>query len=318
MLILQQHEKSNISLEINTTSIAKLHPSADESTLLKELVAQFLVHDGYIETAKAFAAEVQTETAALGGTTTINGPAIEDDLDAMNRQRMFGMPLGAPVADQTIEIRTAILDGDIDKALKRTRAYYPQVLQDNSQIYFRLRCRKFVEMIRQSAELLEGPSAKRVKSANGHSSTNTEDGLDPDMELDEQLNGNDDWDQMETEEADNGLKYQDLLQDTLRYGQELRHEFKEDRSKVVRDTFRDIWSFYAYEDPRKSPVAHLLDPQGRVPVAEELNSAILGNHLGLGRLLWTDANWSSIAWQALIGRSRTSYSADGNSCGRHQ
>ena len=131
-------------------------------------------------------------------------------------------------------------------------------------------------MIRQSAELLDSPNSKRMKSANGHSTTNTDDELEPDMELDEQLNSSYDWDKMETEEADNGLKYQDLLQDTLRYGQELRHEFKDDRSKVVRDTFKDIWSFYAYEDPRKSPVAYLLDPQGRVPVAEELNSAILG------------------------------------------
>ena len=134
-------------------------------------------------------------------------------------------------------------------------------------------------MIRESAELLEGPSVKRGKRANGHSVPHIEDDLDPEMELDEQLNGGDDWDQMETEEADNGLRYQDLVQDTLRYGQELRHEFLEDRSNVVRETFKEIWSFYAYEDPRKSPVAHLLDPQGRVPVAEELNSAILGECL---------------------------------------
>ena len=175
-----------------------------------------------------------------------------------------------------LDIRTAILEGDIDKALKRTRAYYPQVLQDNTQVYFKLRCRKFLEMIRRSAELLEGPSSKGVKSANGHSTTMTDDDVDPNMELDDQLNCNDEWERMDTEGSDNGLKYQDLLQDTLRYGQELRHEFKEDRSRLVRDTLRDIWSFYAYEDPRKSPIAHLLDPQGRVPVAEELNSAILG------------------------------------------
>ena len=87
-LITCQSEKANILQEIRATSLATLHPSADESTLLKELVAQFLVHDGYIETAKAFAAEVQTETTALGGTAPINGPAVEDDLDASNRQRM--------------------------------------------------------------------------------------------------------------------------------------------------------------------------------------------------------------------------------------
>ena len=184
-------------------------------------------------------------------------------------------------ADRFLDIRTSILDGDIDKALKRTRAYYPQVLQDHSQIYFKLRCRKFLEMIRQGAELLDVPITKRNKSANGHSGTNTDDDFEPDMELDDPLNGSDDWDKMETEEAENGVKYQDLLQDTLRYGQELQTEFKDkdDPDKVVQETFRDIWSFFAYEDPRKSPVAHLLDPQGRVPVAEELNSAILGKSL---------------------------------------
>ena len=92
-------------------------------------------------------------------------------------------------------------------------------------------------MIRQSAELLENSNPKRMKSANGHSTSNTDDELGPDMELDDQPDGNDDWDEMETEETDNGLRYQDLLQDTLRYGQELQHEIKDDRSKVVRDTF---------------------------------------------------------------------------------
>ena len=84
-----QSEKSSVFGDIRATSVAKLHSTSDESVLMKELVAQYLVHDGYIETAKAFAAEVQTETTALGGTTTINGPAMEDDLDASNRQSML-------------------------------------------------------------------------------------------------------------------------------------------------------------------------------------------------------------------------------------
>ena len=165
-------------------------------------------------------------------------------------------------------------------------------------------------MIRQSAELLDRPVSKYMKSTNGHSTNNTDDELDPEMELDDQLNGSDDWDKMETEEADNGLIYQTLLQDTLRYGQELRHEFKDDRSKVVRDTFKDIWSFYAYEDPRKSPVAHLLDPQGRVPVAEELNSAILGKLSPISDPCRVSADACSISWQVLLRRGRTPCAAD--------
>lgn len=117
-----------------------------------------------------------------------------------------------------------------------------------------------------------------VRSMNGQSTGGgSDDEYDhPDMDLDDHVNNADDWDRMDTEEADKGLKYQDLLDSAVRYGQELRSEFKDDRSRRVEDAFKDIFSMFAYEDPRKSPTAHLLDPGGRVPVAEELNSEILG------------------------------------------
>ena len=38
----------------------------------------------------------------------------------------------------------------------------------------------------------------------------------------------------------------------------------------------DIFSLVAYSDPKRSVHGHYLDPAGRVAVAEELNSAILG------------------------------------------
>ena len=175
-------------------------------------------------------------------------------------------------ADCESEIRAAILEGDIDKALKRTNAYYPLVLRDNPQIYFRLRCRKFVEMMRQCAELHNGAPVKQSKPLNDH----TDDIFEQAMELDEPVHNGEDWDHMETEQADNGLKYQNLVGETLRYGQDLQYEFKDDRSVEIRDGLRDIFAMFAYEDPRKSTTAPLLDQSGRVPVAEELNSAILG------------------------------------------
>lgn len=159
------------------------------------------------------------------------------------------------------------MDGDIDKALKRTNAFYPQVLQDHSHVYFRLRCQKFVEMIRQTAELVGGSAAKPVKILNGRQE-------DSEMEVDDQKPELEDWDKMETEEADTSVKYQELLEDTLRYGQVLKQEFQDDPS--TESTFKEIFSLFMYEDPRKSPQAHLLDRASRVPVAEELNSTILG------------------------------------------
>ena len=60
-----------------------------ESSLVKELVAQFLQHEGYVESVKAFAEEVKLEANALKIGSGSSGGAFEvqEDVDAMNRQR---------------------------------------------------------------------------------------------------------------------------------------------------------------------------------------------------------------------------------------
>jgi hypothetical protein len=128
-------------------------------------------------------------------------------------------------------------------------------------------------MMRQCTELINGSPERRGKGVNGH----TDDVFEQAMELDDPVSAGDDWDRMETEEVDNGLKYQDQMDETLRYAQELKSEYKDDHSKEVKETLQDIFSLFAYQDPRRSPTAHLLDQSGRLPVAEELNSAILGS-----------------------------------------
>ena len=257
-------------------------------------MAQYLSHDGYVETARAFAGEVRAEAVNLRGSpeSKLEGYlSMEEDHDAMNRQRKLHAEYFKSLStNHASEIRTAILDGDIDKAIKLTHAFYPQVLQDNPEIHFRLRCRKFIEMMRQSTDLLDNSASKQTKgtTTNGHSTAVSDDGFEPDMDLDEPnttkdggYHNTDDWDRMDTEETlggDNwGLKYQTLLEVIIRYGQELKHEFRDDRSKYVADTFLDIFSMFSYPDPRKSPQGKLLESEQRVPVAEGLNSAILGN-----------------------------------------
>lgn len=268
-------ERQSIIDEVNAADVSNLHPTLNKDELCKALVAQYLSHDGYVETARAFASEVRAEATALRGSPELKLEgylSVEEDHDAVNRQ----------------QIRTAILDGNIDKAIELTNACYPHVLQENPQIYFKLRCRKFIEMMRQSTELLDNSTSKQTKSSttNGHSTAVSDDGFEPDMDLDDPIatkdsgqQNNDDWDRMDTEETiggDNwGLKYQTLLGVIIRYGQELKHEFKDDRSKHVTDTFTDIFSMFSYPDPRKSPQGKLLDSEQRVPVAEGLNSAIL-------------------------------------------
>lgn len=75
--------------EISTTSISSLHTHRDETSFLKELVAQFLAHDGFVETARIFAQEVRDESRALqfGNHAFQDELSTEEDLDASNRQR---------------------------------------------------------------------------------------------------------------------------------------------------------------------------------------------------------------------------------------
>ena len=85
----RQREREAISEAVISTSISNLHSQLDEHSFAKELVAQFFGHDGFVETAKAFADELQAESKALEPKTDGSHPnvSMEEDLDATNRQR---------------------------------------------------------------------------------------------------------------------------------------------------------------------------------------------------------------------------------------
>jgi Ran-binding protein 9/10 len=196
------------------------------------------------------------------------------------------------------EIRSSILEGDIDKAFKHTTAYYPQVLEDNPEIVFRLKCRKYVEMIRRCSELHNPTPVPNVisntfptkSSTNGHN-----DVFDEDMELDDDENENEDDDFSQMTNTSNGdaepeaeeeedefhnvptypARYDELLQEAMSYGQTLMREYR-DEKREYRKTLEDIFSLIAYDDAKSSVHGHLLETGGRVQVVEELNSAILG------------------------------------------
>lgn len=61
----------------------------NETELVQNLVLQFLQHDGYVETARAFAQDIQAQKVALNTdpNVKIDGLNIKDDEDANNRQR---------------------------------------------------------------------------------------------------------------------------------------------------------------------------------------------------------------------------------------
>jgi hypothetical protein len=81
-------EKALIRDEINTTTYPHVSPELPIDELIRELVLQFLHHDGYVETAKAFAEESRIEAQALGrGSKAGKSFEMQEDLDAVHRQR---------------------------------------------------------------------------------------------------------------------------------------------------------------------------------------------------------------------------------------
>lgn len=304
---LMKQEKNQLRDLISMTSVTHLQPPLDERELIQKLVAQYLAMDGYVETARAFAREVRDDAVALA-TGSGDGTAAPDlepveDMDAVNRQ----------------QIRAAILEGDIDRALKKTKAYYPSVLQDHENIFFKLKCRKYIEMIRRLSDLYvlqNAPSSSPAKKpgSNGHHHASDEFGdvFSHQMELDDQLqlsvassnghSGGGAADRMDTDLRPGAnipwnnksgglamvdaspLSYNELVQETLAYGQELNQLFKDDPRREVKKALEDTFSLIAYANPRDSPFAGLLEERERGPVAEELNSAILGTFLRHHRL----------------------------------
>ncbi|KAJ5895567.1 hypothetical protein N7495_007258 [Penicillium taxi] len=255
-------KKYKVHAQINATSADSLQPGLSESGLLQELVAQYLAHEGYDKAAREFATEIATENAALndGYTKPVNPSGLKKDLADINRNK----------------IRSAILDGNIDQALKSTKAYFPKVLGSHPKIHFHLRCRKFLEMMRRANDL--SPEKHSVTASNQPQSTSPE-VFDQEMELDGDGDG-DGWEGMDTEESDTRSQFNEAMAEVLKYGQKLQLDYPSDENGGDKKFLKAIFSLVAYPDPEKSMHGHHLSSKGRTLVAEELNSAIL---VSLGR-----------------------------------
>ena len=81
-----QDEKAAIQAEIARTKAES--NTANEDALIHQLVGQYLAHDGYVETARAFSDEILDEAKALANDENADLPyrAAVEDLDALNRQ----------------------------------------------------------------------------------------------------------------------------------------------------------------------------------------------------------------------------------------
>lgn len=131
-------------------------------------------------------------------------------------------------------------------------------------------------MLRHTAEILDLPNwdSSLKTTTNGQSSNGEKDASSHHMDIDDQqedINEN-----SEVDDSDKEQQYHESLQRVLEYGQELKSEFPDQKSFYYRNTFKELFSLFAYSDPRTSPMSHLFGESGALAVAEELNSVILG------------------------------------------
>ncbi|MBA7491038.1 hypothetical protein ES702_01583 [subsurface metagenome] len=251
-------EMDVVRQQIARTKTNSLHPGhKTEAAFTIDLVAQFLTHGGYVDTAKEFLAQVQSQNDDLEIISpTSHNPETED---ARPRQL----------------IRQAILKGDIDTALDVTDQYFPQVMSKFPQVIFQLKCRKFVELVAQAAEMSKtvNTDVKGKTQSNGNGSARPV--FDQQMEVDEEqqssVNGHG---KFPFQPSESNTEYDQITSEAIKYGCALKAEYGDkdsEQSKIL----HDIFSLMPYYNPSASQNGHLLEPSGRTKVAEELNAAIL-------------------------------------------
>lgn len=177
-------------------------------------------------------------------------------------------------------------------------------------------------MIRRCGELnaqcqaAQTQASKRsgTSATNKRNSTATEE-YDFEMELDEQLgvhNPPPSWDNKDQDdEQDDDADMEDkeaksarAIDETIAYGMELRTEFANDPRREVKRALEDTFALIAYPDARESMLAPLLEVAGRAPVAEELNSAILGRQQSVGLNSDLLLTHDSLSGKILFSRAR--------------
>ncbi|KAI9322578.1 hypothetical protein BX666DRAFT_1896447 [Dichotomocladium elegans] len=153
--------KIKVWKEINNNKLKTSKKHIKQSTAgLDELVMSYIVHHGYLQTAKALVKDITYVSGKEIDLPTKSSKVSKQDLDEADiRQRS--------------NIRSAIITGDIDHAIELVNQYYPTMFRPGGEfddLMFQLKCRKFVEMILQYSQVLPRISLEKHTLDNDHAS----------------------------------------------------------------------------------------------------------------------------------------------------
>jgi hypothetical protein len=248
-------------------SKAKAEPVTEEQAkgAINKLVLSYLAHHGYAKTARAF------QKQSLG---TSDAPTGDHDVD-MDGTGSSGGPLSF---DGDMELRTRIVNsvvaGDIDAALAETKTHYPTVLEaDEGLMLFKMRCRKFVELLLEAAEL-----RKRMKRE--EEADDDEMGMDVDddaVPLASPVTPRSKLVSFSPGRGSSKAQVEHALNQAIIYGQTLLNDYTSDKRPEVQSMFLRTVGIVAWPDPiaHGGVAAEVAGPEARVDLANELNQAIL-------------------------------------------
>jgi len=265
---------------------------------INDLVLAYLLHHGYARTARAFEAQ-SSARGGLKSSSTFASSSTTRVLDHDQIMDMDDVPKTAPAYMDDIDIRTriahAVLAGDIDTALSDTQTHFPRALDaDTGLLLFKLRCRKFVELVLEAAELKKRMRAEeaemKIEADGDHKRTLDGMGMDVDDDVDVSdaggMNGYGGGSPIEHKHKasftsysqpnlSGAARYGSALEDAVAYGQELQSDYK-DRPEV-RAIFKRTSVIVAFEDPLGAggDAAEVAGQAARVELATEVNQAIL-------------------------------------------
>jgi hypothetical protein len=266
---------------------------------INRLVLLYLAHHGYTKTTRAFQTQCEKQglldrrIARPSIPSSVEDFSMEIDGSSSSGGDIFDT-LGPGMREEDIELRTrianSVIAGDIDTALAETKRHYPAVLErEEGLMLFKLRCRKFVELMVEAAEI-----EKRIKSG-GDISEEDEwvDGMDVDDYISPppqtatngyggsaaiSIRGNRTAHAIsEGRRRSDKLDLENALQTALMYGQTLDSDYNSDRRPEVTSLFARVTTVLKHHNPMEAggDVAEIVGHEARVTLANELSQAIL-------------------------------------------
>jgi hypothetical protein len=318
---------------------------------INQLVLSYLSHHGYAKTARAFQAQCERRGGlGVGGSRIGSGvvaipvlepvPQVHDDIDvdmdmdlsspSKPPSTLLPPSTSTPTFDgcgpgmhhTDIELRTrivnSVISGDIDTALQETARWHPKVLErEEGLMLFKLRCRKFVELILEAAELKKRMRGGEGGAGGGVGGGGGEEGWVDGMDIDDsgiderdgddgvmtngfgsstssaipikakrkqsRASGSDWFPSSSTSASAAAAQYESALTSAITYGQTLQSDYKTDSRPEVRAIFNRTFGVVAYEDPLEAggEAAEVAGHEARILLATELNQDILRECLPL-------------------------------------